>query len=116
MPQMTYVYDQSRPQRQGSTPHLLREQNNDDTYVEERWVEDGNGGIEMGNTEIRSSEQGSMANASAMMLMMLFLAIVMMCLYFQEHFLSVEEIQEEPDYEDVGRVVHNVVPRGGAEA
>ena len=61
MPQMTYVYDQSRgQQRPTGAPQLLREQNNDDTYVEERWVEDGNGGIEMGNTEIRSSEQGSM--------------------------------------------------------
>ena len=61
MPQVTYVYDQSRrQQRPTGAPQLLREQNNDDTYVEERWVEDGNGGIEMGNTEIRSSEQGSM--------------------------------------------------------
>ena len=61
MPQVTYIYDQSQgQQRPAGTSQLLREQNNDDTYVEERWVQGGNGGIEMGNTEIRSSEQGSM--------------------------------------------------------
>ena len=61
MPQVTYVYDQSQgQQRPAGTAQLLREQNNDDTYVEERWVENGSGGIEMGNTEIRSSETGPM--------------------------------------------------------
>lgn len=63
MPQMTYIYDQSQgQQRPAGTSQLLREQNNDDTYVEERWVQGGNGGIEMGNTEIRSSEMGTMTN------------------------------------------------------
>ena len=63
MPQMTYIYDQSQgQQRPAGTSQLLREQNNDDTYVEERWVQGGNSGIEMGNTEIRSSEMGTMTN------------------------------------------------------
>ena len=37
-------------------------------------------------------------------------------LNFQEHFLSVQEIQEQPDYQDVGCVVDDGVPRSLAHA
>ena len=71
MPQMMYTYEprQNQP-RPGGTPQLLREQNNEDTYIDERRTENGSS-TDMSSTEVRSSEMlsnGMMGSGNGMMM------------------------------------------------